>query len=282
MSTLSRRQFTTLIAAQAAVAQGSPLTARGVVERIQEKIGVPWNAKSYRDTFKCGNPDTPVKGISSTFMATLDVIQRSHAAGLNFVITHEPTFWSDADTTATLTDDPLYKFKVDFIEKNNMIVWRMHDHLHAKKPDKIFVGWNKALGWERYQTHENSQLYVLPATTMDAIAKHLAANLKSRSVRLVGDPQLKVTKVALGSHSLDQNISRLREADVIVVFEARERETPEYVRDTVASGEKKGLILIAHEAGEEAGMDEFASWLKTIVTEVPIRFLPANDNFWLA
>ena len=95
MSILSRRQFASLMALQAAMAQNPPLTARGVVERIQAKIGVPWNPKSYRDTFKCGNPDTPVKGISSTFMATLDVIQRSHAAGLNFVITHEPTFWSD-------------------------------------------------------------------------------------------------------------------------------------------------------------------------------------------
>ena len=74
----------------------------------------------------------------------------------------------------------------------------------------------------------------------------------------------------------------MNEADIVVVFEARERETPEYVRDTVAAGQKKGLILIAHEAGEEEGMNEFAAWLKTIVTEVPIRFMPANDNFWLA
>ncbi len=282
MSRLSRRQFAFLIAAHSALAQTHAPTARSIVERIRQNIGVPWNPKSYRDTFKCGNPDTPVKGISSTFMATLDVIQRSHAAGLNFVITHEPTFWSDPDTTATLIDDPLYKLKVDFIEKHNMVIWRMHDHLHAWKPDKIFVGWNKALGWDRYQTHDDSHFYILPATTLHAVAMHLAANLKSRSIRLVGDPQLKVTRVALGSHSLDQNITRLREADIIVVFEARERETPEYVRDAVSSGEKKGLVLIAHEAGEEAGMDEFASWLKTIVTEVPIRFIPANDNFWLA
>ena len=41
---------------------------------------------------------------------------------------------------------------------------------------------------------------------MGAVAKHLAAKLISRSIRLVGDPQLRVTKVALGSHSLDQNI----------------------------------------------------------------------------
>src|ERR1700733_7032936 len=120
------------------------MTANDVVERIKKNLGIPWNQSTYRDTFKVGDPNTQVKGIATTFMATLDLIQRSHAAGLNFVITHEPTFWSDRDTTETLTGDPLYKFKVDYVESNKMIVWRMHDHVHAWKPDKIFVGWNKA------------------------------------------------------------------------------------------------------------------------------------------
>lgn len=275
---MTRREFATLLTAQAALAQTPPLTARAIVDRIKANIGVPWDPKSYRDTFKCGNPDTPVKGIVTTFMANLDVLQRAHAAGLNFVITHEPTFWSDRDTTDTLLNDPLYKFKVNFVESNHMIVWRAHDHVHAK----IFVGWNKALGWEHYQTHDDSHRYILPPTTMGAVAAHLAAKLNSRSIRLVGDPQLPVTRVALGSHSLDVNIPCLQDADIVVVFEARERETPEYVRDTVAMGQKKGLVLIAHEAGEEAGMNEFASWLRTIVTEVPIQFVPAHDHYWLA
>ena len=62
------------------------MTARQIVDTIKAKIGVPWDEKSYRDTFKMGDPDTSVKGVAATFMATLDVIQRANHAGLNFVI----------------------------------------------------------------------------------------------------------------------------------------------------------------------------------------------------
>jgi hypothetical protein len=57
--------------------------------------------------------------------------------------------------------------------------------------------------------------------------------------------------------------------------------TIEYLRDAVLSGEKKGMILISHEAGEEAGMDNFASWLRTFITEVPVTFVPTRDQMWI-
>ena len=63
------------------------------------------------------------------------------------------------------------------------------------------------------------------------------------------------------------------------MFEARERDTAEYVRDLVLSGQKKGMLLCAHETGEEAGMDEFARWLRTIIDEIPVEFIPAGDQF---
>src|ERR1700749_4966796 len=116
------------------------MTANDVVERIHQDLGIPWNEKTYRDTFKVGDPNTEVKGIATTFMATLDQIQRAQAAGTNFVISHEPTFWNDADTVKDFTDDPIYKFKVDFCRKNSMVVWRFHDHIHAHHPDYISVG----------------------------------------------------------------------------------------------------------------------------------------------
>ena len=96
---------------------------------------------------------------------------------------------------------------------------------------------------------------------------------------MVGDPQLKVTRVGLGGHDLDGNCELLAKNDLIVVFEARERETAEYVRDAVQSGQKKGLLLTAHEAGEEEGMTEFTRWLRTIIPEVPVDFIPAGDQF---
>ena len=54
----------------------------------------------------------------------------------------------------------------------------------------------------------------------------------------------------------------------------------EYVRDTIASGQAKGIVLISHEAGEEAGMNECARWLRTFVTEVPVQVVATRDLLW--
>src|SRR5438034_809845 len=88
---MHRRGFLLGMSAGLAAAQEPRLTARAVIERIQKNIGVPWQAQTV-DTFKAGDPDTPVTGIATTFMATYDVLQRAAASGKNLIVTHEPTF----------------------------------------------------------------------------------------------------------------------------------------------------------------------------------------------
>src|SRR5437879_11912087 len=70
-----------------------PLTARDVVARIKQNIGVPWTEPTV-DTFKDGDSTTLVTGIAVTMMATFDVLQRAAARGAKLVITHEPTFYN--------------------------------------------------------------------------------------------------------------------------------------------------------------------------------------------
>jgi putative NIF3 family GTP cyclohydrolase 1 type 2 len=89
------------------------MTAREVLALMKQNLGSPWNESTYRDVFHAGNPDIEVKGIATTFMATLDLIQRAHAAGLNMVISHETTYWNDRDDTNGLTADAVYQFKTD-------------------------------------------------------------------------------------------------------------------------------------------------------------------------
>ena len=60
-------------------AQTTGLTARQVIGRIQKNVGVPWRSETV-DTFKAGDPDTPVTGIATTMMATYDVLERAAAA----------------------------------------------------------------------------------------------------------------------------------------------------------------------------------------------------------
>src|SRR5438552_1692098 len=262
---------------------GSTLTAREVVARIKKNVGVPWHTPT-ADEFKIGDPDAPITGITTTFMSTLDLLERSVAAGNNFVITHEPTFWSAADVVSDLRDDPLYQHKVKFIEKNKVVVWRFHDHWHARRPDGIFAGWNRTMGWEDYVVKgENpfSIQYAVPETSFEGLAREMETKLKMRSMRLVGDPKLGVTRIGNGGHYILQCMPQLPKVDVLLVFEGREWEAAEYVRDAIAAGQKKALIQLPHEGGEEAGMEECARWLKTLVNEVPIKFVPSGDPFWI-
>src|SRR5947207_16000499 len=117
-------------------AQQKPLASRQVIERIQSHVGVPWHSETV-DTFKAGNPDAPVTGIAVTMMATLDVLQRAVESGNNLIITHEPTFFDHLDTATDIAEgesDPVLAAKRAFIEKRGLIIWRFHDHWHARKP----------------------------------------------------------------------------------------------------------------------------------------------------
>lgn len=291
-TTLSRRRFCQLAGGGLLLAptflrgqsSSGTLTAREVVARIRKHVGVPWRTPT-ADDFKIGDPDAPITGITTTFMSTLDLLQRSAAAGNNFVISHEPTFWSAADVVSDLRDDPLYHLKLDFIAKHKMVVWRFHDHWHARRPsDGIFAGWDRAMGWENYRVKSDNPFsiqYAIPETSLEDLARDMRKKLNVRSMRLVGDPKLPVTRVGNGGHYILQCMPQLPKVDVLLVFEGREWEAPEYIRDAIAAGEKKGLIQLPHEGGEEEGMRECALWLRTFVDEVPIAFLPSGDPFWI-
>jgi putative NIF3 family GTP cyclohydrolase 1 type 2 len=118
------------------------MTAAEIVTRIKDKLAdqkIAWRAQTV-DTFKAGNPETPVRGIATTGMATFDVLKRAASSGKNFVITHEPTFYNHQDDTALLQTDATYAAKQKFVAEHNMVVWRFHDHAHALRPDPLIAG----------------------------------------------------------------------------------------------------------------------------------------------
>jgi putative NIF3 family GTP cyclohydrolase 1 type 2 len=258
------------------------MTANEVVDRIKKNLGIPWNERTYRDTFKAGDPQWAVKGIATTFMATMDLLQRAHAAGMNFVITHEPTFWSDADTVKDLTDDSMYRFKLNFCNRNNVVVWRFHDHIHAHRPDLIWVGLARSLGWEGRETAPNQHRFTLPETTLGALAADVKRHLNVRTLRVVGDPNARVRTVAVG---MGYNMPPAS-GDIDVVMGGENPETggaldsTEYVMDAAALGRNKGQIILGHAISEEPGMEDCANWLRTFITEVPIQFIRAGEPFW--
>lgn len=266
-----------------AQSSGSVITAGEVIDRIKKNVGIPWREQTV-DRIIAGSPDTPVKGIATTMMATLDVVQRAVAAGRNLVITHEPTFYSHPDTVDQIANDATYQFKLDFMRRNNMVSFHFHDHWHGHKPDGIAAGMARELGWEKNVDPQNPRLFTFAPVPLVRFARDMESRLKIRTMRVVGDPQMPVTRAVASWGYVSQfpGIPLLArpDIDVLIVGETREWEVVEYAQDMITSGKKKALILLGHVVSEQAGMKYCAEWLKTFVSEVPIEFIPAAEPFW--
>lgn len=282
---LSRRQFVAIPACAAGAvltgfAQGTPLTAGTVVERIKQNLGVPWR-EGPTDTFKTGGAETVVTGIATTVMSTFDVIKKAAAAKTNLVITHEPTFWTGNDNVQGFAGDQVYQQKLQFIRDNSIVVWRFHDNLHARQPDMTSVGLAQAIGWDTYASKTEARVYDLPRISLRELARDIEKRLQIPVIRVIGDPQATVTRGALMQGTAPFHAATVfPNVDVIVAGEQREWEGVEYAFDANTAGQKKGLILIGHWVSEDQGMRLCADWLKSFVPEVPVRWIPAGDPFW--
>ena len=288
---ISRRHFLEASAGFAVAGLAAPrsasaqttLTVADVIQRIKDKVGIPWRAQTV-DNLVAGRADVRVRGIATTMMATLDVVKRASAAGLNLVISHEPTFYTHQDTIEPLKADATYQFKDAFIRDRDMAVFHFHDHWHGMKPDGIGFGMARELGWDKNVDPANAREFTFSAVPLEALVGRIRERLAPSTMRVVGDPKMTVNRVATswGYYTYTPaNLPLTRpDIDVFVVGETREWETVEHAQDMNAAGKKKALIVIGHVASEQAGMKYCAEWLKGFVPEVPIEFVPAPEPFW--
>lgn len=273
-----------LLLPSVASAQAKGITAADVVARIADKSGVTLPANTV-DKFKAGDPQTAVKGIAVTMMATLDVLKRAAAEGDNFIITHEPTFYSHRDTLGILEseNDSVLAVKQKFIRDHGLVVWRFHDAPHSMKPDMINSGIVNALGWQKMRRAGSDVTFDLPSTSLRSLADKVGEKLGAKSVRISGDPTARVSSVVLtqGFPGFVTNRHAIQSAhpDVVILGEDHEWESIEYVVDAISEGRIKGLIVLGHIPSEQAGMEEFTKWLRGFVTEAPIHFVRTADPF---
>jgi putative NIF3 family GTP cyclohydrolase 1 type 2 len=315
MTHMSRREFVALAATATGAAApfvlsretafSATVTAQDVVDRIKQQLGVPWKAETV-DTFKAGDPSTVVTGIVTTASATVGVIERAVKTGANLIVSCEPTFYGRADRTtppirpgtagaagapgaadataaADGPRDAVFAAKDALITKHKLVVWRFGEHWRLRTPDPFAQGLREALGWLRSGSDDEPGRVTIPATALDDLASRIKKTLGARGgIRVMGDPGTRVRTIGLlpGSTPIQAALRTLPGVDAIVAGEVREWETVEYVRDTLTTGGKKGLILIGRIVSEEPGMQLCARWLTTIVPEVRSTAIPAGDPYW--
>lgn len=262
----------------------SPLTAGEIVNRIKENLGIPWRETTYRDTFKFGGPETVVTGVATTMFCSYGALRDAVKAGCNMIVPHEDTYWNDPDKTDLVSADPAYKQKVDFMREHKIVIFRMHDHMHAHKLDWIYLGLARALGLEsRYESAPQSHHFTLPETTLEEMAVNFQKRLGDRAIRVVGDPKTKVSRLQLGVGYATSPVNSPN-VDVVVSGEQQEvdgfLDSPAYVLDAATLGIAKGWIMLGHNISEEQGMLEMAEWIKSFTPEVPVQLVRSNEPFW--
>lgn len=283
------------------------MTVNEVIEKIKSESGASIPDGKTCDILVAGDPDMEVRKIGSTFMATVDVIREAAAQGVNFIITHEPTWFSGSDMTQWVQDDPVYLEKKKLIEKYHMAIWRYHDHMHMGLEDQIYTGFEEEFGWKQYrvmvtdterygETEADAEqfwtqyggIYQLPKTTLRELADFFKESAHMDVVQIVGNPDMPVERVSVlvggGSLGLGREeapmIQMFKEnIDVAVCGDITEWTLSAYVRDAAMMGMNKGMLVLGHERSEEWGMKYLTGWVQSITGGIPTVFLSAGEPF---
>jgi putative NIF3 family GTP cyclohydrolase 1 type 2 len=257
------------------------LTVSQVIERILADVPGGKLTETV-DTLKSGSGDQVVTGIVTTMFATVKVIEAAAKLKANFIIAHEPTFYNHLDDINWVENNAIVKQKKELLEKYQITVWRFHDYWHRMKPDGITHGVLLKTGWLAYNPNEGN-LIQIPAQPLDDIIRHLKESLGIPHLRFIGDKSSLCSIIALlpgaggGQNQLKKLIAG--KADLLIVGESSEWETPEYIRDARAFGKPVSMIVLGHAYSEEPGMEWLVQWLQPKVPGIRITHIASGEPF---
>lgn len=271
------------------------MTVQEIIDGIIKKTGLtPLPYEKTCDRIMTGDPQAEVTKIVTTFMATVEVIQKAIEAGANFIITHEPTWFTGRDGTDWLREDTVYRKKKELIEKNHITIWRFHDHMHMGNEDGIYRGFELETGWEKYKMgpvlgmEHFGGCYEIPRTTLGELCAFFKETLAMDVIQIVGKPDMPVERVGvlvgggslgLGVEEMPMKLMHENELDVLVCGDIVEWTISAYVRDAAALGLNKSMLVLGHERSEEMGMKHLGEWLKDITNEIEVMFIDSGEPF---
>ena len=263
--------------------QSKSLTANQIIDMIKSKVTCPWSDTTV-DTFKAGNPAEAVTGIAVCMFADMKVLKQAADSKCNLIITHEPIFYNHLDETKNLQNDPVFQAKMKFISEHKLIIWRFHDHIHKTDPDGIYVGMVEKLGWENNKADNSLIRFKFEPTKLSKFVSQLKAKFPGNAFRVVGNPDMMVTNVALalGAPGSTTHIKLLegKATDLLITGEAPEWETYQYVHDAQYQGLNKSVIFLGHNNSEEGGMNYCARWLKKFIPQsIPVQYIQSESSY---
>ena len=271
------------------------MTVQNIIDEIIKKTGVEkLPDEKTCDHIMTGSADMEVTKIATTFMATVEVIREAIRIGANFIITHEPTWFTGKDDTKWVELDPVYLEKKKLIEENNITIWRFHDHMHMGKEDGIYRGFQLETNWKQYVIDgpanfaHYGECYQIPKTTLRELCDFFKKILPMEVIQIVGNPDMSVERIGVlvgggslgfGREELPMELLHQNNLDLLICGDIVEWTISAYVRDAVALGYNKGMLVLGHERSEEMGMKYLGEWMADITGPIEVHFIDSKEPF---
>ena len=229
------------------------------------------------DGWIAGDSQKEIRRVAVCMFPTVDVLRQVTEWGADMMIPHEPTFNHGHDE---FVESAVTLAKKKLVDDSGLVIYRLHDFMHAASPDLIYRGMTDALGLSgRY----DGDVFVLdePISAL-TLAERMETQLGIEHVRICGSRNHLATRIRMacgdpGHGMLD--MIRKGDFELIVVGEICEWYEGEYLRDWGQLTNDKAAIVTGHAVGERDGMIALTEQLSQQFKELEFRYFECGDLY---
>lgn len=247
------------------------------IDRHMRQVGTWVDFSRTCDTFKSGDPATPIRAIAVSWMSTTRALRQAAELGCNVFVTHEPTFYSHLDDDPTVEADACVHEKRALLAETGMVVYRCHDVWDRVPRDGILDRWADCLGFTGPPVAGETFMRVYevdPAPARD-VARRVAERTRpfgQEAVQLTGDPDRVVQRVGIGTGAIASARSyQAMGADLGIVTELAWWRDARWAQDAGLS-----LLVVDHTVSEEPGMIGLAAYLGRTFPDLRVEYIPTH------
>lgn len=258
------------------------MTIQEFISWLKTSLGIEWKETAI-DVFLYGDPDSELKNVAVTMMATQKVLEKAVQRGCNLIITHEPLFYNHHHKFQHLLSDAVYKAKEKYLRDHHLCVFHLHDNLHHAGLDYIAAGMAQRLNWGQYRTDDSFKSFRMADVKLGHILRDIEAGLEPTAVRYIGDKDAVYENVVTswGFMGMENGVKLINRHEncVLVTGETHEWEFVEYVHDAHHLGLRKALVVTGHVPSEESGVESFCNYLREKSPSPSISYIRTDDLF---
>ncbi|AXC13530.1 hypothetical protein ACPOL_4255 [Acidisarcina polymorpha] len=245
-----------------------------------------------------GSDDDTVSGILVANEPSVDAIRLAIRTGKNCIICREHPFYLYGEYLSVglkdaMAGDLVLKAKRQLIQDHHLLIIRLATLWDTARPKWFSNALARELGWQPEPENPGDQWATafcnIPKNTLLELATFSSTRLESNTLRMVGDPNQPITRVAV-IHGFAyptlvlSNVLRDPRVDCIITGNTPEVDhCTTYIRDAITAGRGISLVQVGYEESDYPGAVALTGWLKGMLPGMPIEAKPSSHELcWLA